>query len=307
MEIERLPFGQSQADKCRAGYLKWVNAPPGIPPDIAMELMARLKAGSTIRKLTGGGKLGPAIVTFDRFKKHCDLHPEWAVEAWRISKLSTRACKIAAFRAQTHCKYGHSLADARLYQKDGYVARHCRACGIIRAKRGGTIKPGSAEKVRALLKRDASISSFTSKRAGTYLMSHIVFTRLRREDTEIDALAARVIAGCRQRSADLRRIRTSNQTKRDQNNDYYKIRAMLPAAFPDKDDVVSAIFEDLLTGRLKRENVKERVRAYIAAHNRMFPTKFAKFGNAHLVSLDEVLFDGGTATRGDTVSRGLWD
>jgi hypothetical protein len=34
---------------------------------------------------------------------------------------------------------------------------------------------------------------------------------------------------------------------------------------------------------------------------------FAKFGNSLLVSLDEVLFEGGTATRGDTVSKGLWD
>jgi hypothetical protein len=39
----------------------------------------------------------------------------------------------------------------------------------------------------------------------------------------------------------------------------------------------------------------------------MFPTKFAKFGDRPLVSLDDVLFDGGTTTRGDTISRGLWD
>jgi len=39
----------------------------------------------------------------------------------------------------------------------------------------------------------------------------------------------------------------------------------------------------------------------------MFPTKYAKFGDSPLVLLDEVLFDDGTATRGDRVSRGLWD
>jgi hypothetical protein len=39
----------------------------------------------------------------------------------------------------------------------------------------------------------------------------------------------------------------------------------------------------------------------------MYPTKYRKFGGSPLVSLDEVLFDDGTATRGDTVSRGLWD
>jgi hypothetical protein len=82
---------------------------------------------------------------------------------------------------------------------------------------------------------------------------------------------------------------------------------MMPAAFPDKDDVVSAIFEDLLSGALKREDVKVRVQCYITAHYRMFPTKFAKFGDSPLLSLDEVLFDDGAATRGDSVSRGLWD
>jgi hypothetical protein len=93
---------------------------------------------------------------------------------------------------------------------------------------------------------------------------------------------------------------------REESNDYYKIRAMLPAAFPDKDDVVSAIFEDLLTGALRRDDVRARMQRYITAHNRMFPTKYAKFGDSPLVSLDEVLFDR-TANRGDSVSRGLWD
>jgi hypothetical protein len=82
---------------------------------------------------------------------------------------------------------------------------------------------------------------------------------------------------------------------------------MIPANFPDKDNVVSAIFEDLLTGALKRENVRGRVQAYIAEYNRMFPTKYAKFGNSPMVSLDEVMFEDGSATRGDTVSCGLWD
>ena len=55
---------------------------------------------------------------------------------------------------------------------------------------------------------------------------------------------------------------------------------MLPANFPDKDDVKGAIFEDLLTGALKRENVEAHVQTYIAAHNRMYPTNYARFGGA---------------------------
>jgi hypothetical protein len=60
MEIERLPLGQSRADKCRAAILKWRNMPPGIPPETAVDFMARLQAASTIRKLTSGiKKFGP--------------------------------------------------------------------------------------------------------------------------------------------------------------------------------------------------------------------------------------------------------
>jgi hypothetical protein len=53
--------------------------------------------------------------------------------------------------------------------------------------------------------------------------------------------------------------------------------------------------------------VAARVQTYVAAHNRLFPTKFAKFGDSALLSLDEVMFDDRTATRGDKVSGGLWD
>jgi len=76
---------------------------------------------------------------------------------------------------------------------------------------------------------------------------------------------------------------------------------MLPVSFPDKDDVVSDIFESLLNGSLQREDVSARVKHYVAAHNRMFPTKFA------MRSLDARLFDNGMMTLGDTISRGLWD
>jgi hypothetical protein len=104
-----------------------------------------------------------------------------------------------------------------------------------------------------------------------------------------------------------RQLQDKNQKVREQNNDYFRIRAMVPANLPDRDDVVSAIFEDLLTGALKRDDVSSRVRAYVTKHNDLFPTKYRKFGNSPLVSLDELLFDDGTATRGDTVTAGLWD
>jgi hypothetical protein len=90
---------------------------------------------------------------------------------------------------------------------------------------------------------------------------------------------------------------------------------MPPSRFPpsptfgdsSRDDIVARIFEDLLSGSLKREEVPARVKVYVIEFDKLFPTKYAKFGDSPLVSLDEVLFEDGTSTRGDTVSRGLWD
>jgi hypothetical protein len=85
------------------------------------------------------------------------------------------------------------------------------------------------------------------------------------------------------------------------------IRDMLPQYFPDKDVVINEVIVSLLEGRLDRSQIGEKLRWYVKAHYRTFPTNFAKFGNSRLVSLDEVMFEDGTTTRGDTVSRGLWD
>jgi hypothetical protein len=42
--------------------------------------------------------------------------------------------------------------------------------------------------------------------------------------------------------------------------------------------------------------------------SRLAPIAKEKLGfDARLVSLDEVMFEDGSMTRGDTVSRGLWD
>jgi len=49
---------------------------------MAMEFMAKLKARRTVRKPTGGGKLGPAFVSNEGSKKHCQLNPIWAADAF---------------------------------------------------------------------------------------------------------------------------------------------------------------------------------------------------------------------------------
>jgi hypothetical protein len=148
-----LPFSmvQSHADRIRAGLLRWRGVPPGIPPAIADDFMSKLKAGSTVRKLTAGGKkLGPSIVRRDRLKKHCDVHPEWAAEAWRISRVNARIGNGACIRNRTHCVNGHSFAAfGRVVMHKGYMTRQCRACEYARSRRGDKMKPGILEKVDA--------------------------------------------------------------------------------------------------------------------------------------------------------------
>jgi hypothetical protein len=41
------------------------------------------------------------------------------------------------------------------------------------------------------------------------------------------------------------------------------------------------------------------VQTYIAQHNRMYPMKYAEFGDSPLRSVDEVKFDGCSTTKGD--------
>src|SRR5206468_2706893 len=69
--------------------------PPGMSPELADEFMAGLKAGKTLRMLTSGDKkCGPAMVTPRRFKKHCELNPEWGAEAERLAKKNQHAAYL---------------------------------------------------------------------------------------------------------------------------------------------------------------------------------------------------------------------
>jgi hypothetical protein len=316
MANELLPFGQSLADKHRVAELKWRGKPPGIPPEMAVEFMEKLKAGSTVRKLTAGGKiLGPAMVSFDRFKEHCELNPRWAAEARRISDANGRRGKGVLLRQRTHCKNGHSLKDAFVRQYRGWTIRACKICESIRRNRGGIITPEVITAVRNALDRGVTINQIMHGRpAGggavnpsLRIVDAAALARYRRENPDFHRYVIEATKGNQSRGLRIRWTRVRTSSVRDDNNEYYKIRDMIPEKNPHRDDIVARIFEDLLGGSLKRDEVPARVKVYISELNKLYPTKYAKFGDARLVSLDEVLYDSGTATRGDTVSRGLWD
>ncbi len=274
----------------------------GLSDEKAARIMVALRAGLTRRKL------GVKAACLEAYFK---AHPEYAREAQPLLEANAKAAHAtrgAHHRNKTHCKNGHPFAvHQRLNLNKGCMTRQCRLCDYQRSQLGGLVKPEVIVKVRAALDRGLTINAITAAGRPTRLLAHHALRRHRRENPEFDRFVFEHIKDSNSRAQKLRHQRIRNVAVRDQNNDYYRIRAMLPASFPDRDDVVSDIFEALLGGSLRREDVRARVRSYVAAHNRMFPTRFAKFGDSPLVSLDDVLFEGGAMTRADAVSRGLWD
>ncbi len=317
MEIERLPLGQSLADKHRAATLKWRGMPPGIPPEMAVDFMAKLKAGSTIRKLTGGGKkLGPAMVSDDRFKKHCELNPEWASEARRISDVNSRIGKGARLRDATHCLNGHPFSGENLYIFPGGKERKCITCMKLRYESPVPATAEQIQQVTAALNAGKTITQICwGKKDGRIIGTPILsFRKLKlhrrlNPDFERFVLSATHDNNGRGQRRRYQPERVRIQIVRDQNADFQKIVDMTPAYLPPdvRHDIAQSIFVALFEGSLQRDQVKVRVQRFVADHNRLFPTKYAKFGNSPLVSLDEVMFEDGSTTRGDNLSRGLWD
>jgi hypothetical protein len=316
MTSESLTVSPSHSDFHRALELKWRNAPPGMAPAMVDEFMARLRAGSTVRKLTCGMRLfGPGLVTAGRFKKHCELHPEWAAEAWRISKENTRRGRRERFTSLTHCKHGHPFSGENLYVTPG-GKRKCLACCD---RRNLAPRPPSSEQLKQVTAalnagkplRFICAGFVGAKRSAPRIVSFRKLLFYRRQNPEFDRFIVSMTAGNRSKAQALRwnPQKARLDAVRSEANDFRQILGMIPTGLPPdkRDDIAQSILLALLEGSLRRDQVKSRVRQFVADHNRMFPTRYAKFGDSPLVSLDEVLFDSGTETRGDYVSRGLWD
>jgi hypothetical protein len=173
----------------------------------------------------------------------------------------------------------------------------------MRYHRGGVIKPEVLQKVTARIISGSPISGFT--KGSGYLVKFSTLARYRRENAEFGRLITEAISDRVHRAATP--VEVGSFRYEWNPADLHAIPAMLPDHFPGKDDVVQSIFLALVEGRLDRSQVERHVRRFVREYNRQHPTKFAKFGNSLLVSLDEQIFDDGTTTRGDTVSRGLWD
>ncbi|WP_156437901.1 hypothetical protein [Bradyrhizobium valentinum] len=271
-------------------------------------MMVALRNGETLRKFA---------VRSHRLKAYFDANPGYAEEAKPLIEANAIAALLrkGARRDNTHCKYGHPLFGRTVYiRRNGK-----RQCLICAKRRDGAPPPPSAEQLKQVTAalnagkplRLICAGMIGPKRRATPIVSYIKLNAYRRQNPAFNqfVLSATVSNNSRgqQRRHNPEAFRV--QVVRTEANDFYKILSLVPAGLPAdaRDDIAQSIMLALLEGVIQRDQVRTRVRHFVAEHNRVFPTKFAKFGDSQLLSLDEVMFEDGSATRGDTVSRGLWD
>jgi hypothetical protein len=284
----------------------------GLSDEKAARMLDGFRSGSTLR---------PFHEKVARFKAYCVAHPEYAREAESLLAKNMKlahARKGSRLRDATHCKYGHPLTPDNVYffPYRNRLGRKCKLC----TKRNSEAPPPATEdqiaRVTAALNAGQRINQICAgmvdgKRVTNRILGFNKLRVYRAQNPDFDRFVCSMTSAGRTRAQQIRQCPGSAQANvaRAQANDYHAIAALVPHNLPSdvRDDIVQSIFMALLEGSLRRDQVKDRIRQFVADHNRMFPTKFRKFGDSQLVSLDEVLFDDGTATRGDMVSRGLWD
>ncbi|QIG91984.1 hypothetical protein [Bradyrhizobium sp. 6(2017)] len=267
----------------------------------------------------GGSSLRPHHVSSTKFKAYCDAHPTYAAEVIPLLAANRKAAdkrKGAGRSERQTCKRGHSLVDAYIHvSPEGWVMRNCRTCHQLRINNIKPLDPAKLLQVKTMLLAKKSVAEIIGQhlrgKKRPVIVNSTLFYNARKADPSFDRFVKQQIAESNSRAQKLRwsilRAREATQQQRDEANDYHAIRAMIPRAIPDPDEIVSRIFEEILSGNLARADVAKRVQFYVKERERLFPTKYRKFGDSLLLSLDEQLFDDGAATRLDTVSRGLWD
>ncbi|MCC8975751.1 hypothetical protein [Bradyrhizobium brasilense] len=287
------------------------------------EFMALLEGGASLREILSGRRNGKRIRsgmhTRGAFEKYCAENPEWGMRAKTLvvtNGLAAQKRKGAGRSEQPTCKRGHSLVDAYLHTSpEGWVMRNCRTCHQMRINNIKPLPPAKLLQVKTMLLAKKPIAEITGQhlrgKKRPVIVNSTLLYNARKADPAFDLFVKQHVAESSSRAQklrwSLRRAHEATQRQRDQANDYHTIRAMIPPGVPDADEIVSRIFEDMLSGALNRNDVAKRVRFYVQEREKAFPTKYRKFGDSLLVSLDEQLFDDGGATRGDMVTRGLWD
>jgi hypothetical protein len=278
------------------------------PPEVTLPaVMAALEAGRSIGSITSG-RGGPLIIRAYGLRRLMAANPEWSARAAPLIKanaLAANARKSEWLRKRTHCNHGHSFHDALMVNRGGYRYRVCRTCRSLEV--GAPMNAAIKEKVAAIIKKGEPITTAIK----SVRSSFPTIARWRNEDPEFNKLIetfrpVRIENQYNRMAATNRRNATHRRIAKEKNI-YHKIHAMIPKWIAEKDELVSDVFVLIGARTIQDDEIAGLVAQAVAAHNKLFPLKFRKFGDARLISLDELAFEDGSTTIGDQVSRGLWD
>jgi hypothetical protein len=203
-------------------------AAQGLSDERAARFMVALRDGTT-----------PHI--FGVNTKSLDLYfaarPEYARQARPLMEANAKAAylrKGAHIREKTHCVNGHSFAEhGRVAMHKGWLTRQCRACELMRSRRGDKIRPEVLAKVTLALKSGLTVAAITKSGRPTRLVKHNALARYRRENPEFDRFVLDHSKDSIRRGQLLWRQRLRNEATRQERNDYHRIRSMLPVGFPE--------------------------------------------------------------------------
>lgn len=261
-----------------AARRKWMNVPPGMTPALAREFMRRLYAGETLSRIMSG-RLSPALVTPQRFKKHCELNPEWAIEARRLAKANEESAahvrktvtwKLAIQRSADNrrtaerCKNGHvrTLNNTFYEQHLGYLVRRCKDC--IKNRR--QLLMPSPDQVRASiasLHEGGTLSSAAShvqQSMRNFIRANPKLGARLRNISDKNAHAHRSAA---QRAR--RQFAASSLTRNDGEDAYEAVRRATAHLWgEERDDVMSRMFIAIAEGRLKLSEARSRVGEFLS-------------------------------------------
>jgi hypothetical protein len=280
--------------------------PPGLTDEKAARMMAALREGRTLRTF---GVRAP------RLQAYFDSHSDYACEALPLIAANVMAARLrkgAHHRDMTHCRRGHPFSGTNLH----YLQSGRRICQTCQKRRHAAPLPPTEQQIQevtAALNAGKTLSLICHGRIGTQLgYPRIVsFRKLKLYRSLNPAFNRFVISATANNNGNAQQRlhhpeRARAEILQAQNNDYYRIIAMMPSNLPIdvRDDVVQSIFVALLDGSLQRDLVGARIRQFLREYNRQAKDGTGKYGH---LSLDAPIFADGATTRGDTITHGLWD
>ena len=277
-------------------------AAQGFSDERATRFMIALRGGATRSRFGANPK---------SLEIYFAAHPDCAREALPLLEANAKAARLrkgSHKRSRTHCGRGHEFAVHGLSYKNhvnGRRYRYCKLCNLMHSQKGNKLPNEVVEKIKTLVRDGSSLSSFTKPGPG-YLARFISVKLLRSQDAEFDRLVRlnRLARHNLERKIITTNIRMPTLTGRiaaPPDETFSAVDAAVSRRLPHhiRDDVMGRLILDIFEGRVDVSQVAKYAQAYTRqAYNQM---------NYGPLSLDAQLFADGSTTRGDRVTRGLWD